>query len=80
LGGGVTLLQGTNGSRSSGSLFTWILSAAGEAVFRWYPAANARRDGQAFYVEAGVGYVHVFSMDSPQPGYIQPILGAGWRF
>jgi hypothetical protein len=80
LGGGITLLQGTN-NQSSGSFFTWMPSAAGEAVFRWYPAANGRQAGyNAFYIEAGAGYTHVFSADSPQPGYIRPVLGVGWRF
>jgi hypothetical protein len=80
LGGGITLLQGTN-SQSSGSIFTWMPSAAGEADFRWYPAANARQAGyNAFYCEIGLEYTHLFSSDSPQPGYIRPVLGAGWIF
>jgi hypothetical protein len=81
LGGGITFAWGTNNdSENADPFFTWILLAAGEIVFRWYPAANARQTGHAFYIEAGAGYTHVFSVDSPSPGYIKPILGVGWRF
>ncbi|MDR0404109.1 MAG: hypothetical protein LBH35_11055 [Treponema sp.] len=81
LGGGISLVWGTNGDGQH-SLFTWIPSASAEAALRWYPKApaNARWAGRGvFYVEAGAGYAHIFSVDSPRPGFIRPFLGAGWK-
>ncbi|MDR1373379.1 MAG: hypothetical protein LBJ24_00225 [Treponema sp.] len=33
-----------------------------------------------FYSELGVDYVHLFSRDTPQPGFFRPFLNAGLRF
>ncbi|MDR1904963.1 MAG: hypothetical protein LBQ88_22115 [Treponema sp.] len=33
-----------------------------------------------FFVEAGVDFVHMFTVDDPAPAYLRPFIGAGWRF
>jgi hypothetical protein len=33
-----------------------------------------------FFVEAGLDYIHFFTVDDPSPGYLRPFLGAGWQF
>jgi hypothetical protein len=84
LGGGVGLFYGTRDSGlSSGSIFTWVLSVDGGIAFRWYVKTiqNFRRKSpSSLYVEIGLEYGHFFAADSPQPGYIRPVLGLGWRF
>jgi hypothetical protein len=35
---------------------------------------------RSLFVEGGLEYVHMFSVDSPQPGYLRPFVGAGWQF
>jgi hypothetical protein len=35
---------------------------------------------RTFFFETGLEYTHTFSADSPQPGYIKPSFGAGWKF
>jgi hypothetical protein len=33
-----------------------------------------------FFVEAGLDFIHLFTVDNPSPGYLRPFVGAGWRF
>ncbi|GHV33262.1 hypothetical protein AGMMS4952_24970 [Spirochaetia bacterium] len=34
-----------------------------------------------FFIEAGVDFTHLLSLGDPsQPGYLQPVLNAGWQF
>ncbi|MDR1506870.1 MAG: hypothetical protein LBI67_07170 [Treponema sp.] len=46
--------------------------AAG-ASFQWFVR-------KPFFVEAGVNFAHLFTVDNPSPGYLQPFAGAGWQF
>jgi hypothetical protein len=50
-----------------------IPSASAGISFRWLVKAP-------FFVEAGADYFHLFSADATKPGYLRPLLGAGWRF
>jgi hypothetical protein len=34
-----------------------------------------------FFIEAGAVFTHILSADdSAQPGYLQPVVGAGWKW
>jgi hypothetical protein len=33
-----------------------------------------------FFLEAGLDYIHFFTVDDPSPGYLRPFLGLGWQF
>jgi hypothetical protein len=83
LGAGIHLLYGVSGgSQSSASIFTWLSSVNGGLSFRWIiPTIYNLKwvSYNSFYFEIGVEYTHVFSKDPP-PGYVKPILGAGWKF
>jgi hypothetical protein len=51
-----------------------LIPAAGiGASFQWFIK-------KPFFAELGLDFIHMFSVDDPQPGYIRPSLGAGWQF
>jgi hypothetical protein len=83
-GAGINFIHGTNsGNQNTGSIFTWVPSVSGGIAFRRFVhrILNSRQISyRIFYLELGVEYTHVFSADSPQPGYVKPALDAGWRF
>jgi hypothetical protein len=82
LGGGIGLLYRTRDD-GLGSIFTWVLSMDAGISFRWYAKMVQNFRWKAFntlYAEIGVDYGHLFTVDFPQPGYIRPVLGLGWRF
>jgi hypothetical protein len=83
-GAGINFMHGTNsGNQNTGSFFTWIPSISGGIAFRRFMQRiyNFRHVSyRTFYLEIGLEYTHVFSADFPQPGYVKPALGAGWRF
>jgi hypothetical protein len=33
-----------------------------------------------FFMEAGLDFTHLFSVDKPSPGYLRPFAGLGWQF
>jgi hypothetical protein len=33
-----------------------------------------------FFVEAGVDFIHLFTVDNPTPGYLRLFAGVGWQF
>ncbi|MDR1072562.1 MAG: hypothetical protein LBL45_02660 [Treponema sp.] len=33
-----------------------------------------------FFVEAGIDFTHLFTVDNPSPGYLRLFAGAGWQF
>jgi hypothetical protein len=84
LGAGINLIYGTNSdAQNEGSIFTWMPSVNGGIAFRWFVQGfqNFRWiTYRTLYFEIGVDYTHIFAADSPQPGYIRPFLGIGWRF
>jgi hypothetical protein len=47
--------------------------AAAGASFQWLVR-------KPFFVEIGLDYTHLFTVDDPSPGYLRPFLGAGWQF
>ncbi|MDR1286391.1 MAG: hypothetical protein LBK08_02170 [Treponema sp.] len=46
--------------------------AAG-ASFQWFVK-------KPFFVEAGLDFTHLITIDNPSPGYLRPFAGAGWQF
>jgi hypothetical protein len=82
LGVGANFFYGTREKEASQEpLSTWIWSISGGLSFRWYlPSANPSRwKTERNFLETGVEYTHMFSADSPQPGYLRPSFGFGWR-
>jgi hypothetical protein len=74
LGGGISFIYATNkNSQSSESIFTWMPSISAGLTLKWFIY-------KSLYVETGAEYVHIFSVDSPPPGYIKPVIGAGLAF
>jgi hypothetical protein len=61
------------GSVQSDPINTWITAANGGLSFQWYIR-------KPFYVNLGIDYVHLFSVDKPRPGFLRPYLEAGWHF
>jgi hypothetical protein len=53
---------------------TILIPAAALGVsFQWFVKKN-------FFVEAGLDFTHLFTVDNPSPGYLRPFAGVGWRF
>jgi hypothetical protein len=50
-----------------------IPAIAAGASFKWLVK-------KPFFAEAGFDFVHFFTVDNPQPGYLRPFAGAGWQF
>ncbi|WP_010261143.1 hypothetical protein [Treponema primitia] len=77
LGTGVTSISDFHFSYSGGNSqsFTGIYFSAGaEASFQWLIR-------KPFFVEAGLGFNHIFAInDQIQPGFIRPLISAGWQF
>jgi hypothetical protein len=57
----------------SDQINTWIPALNGGLSFQWHIH-------KPFHVNGGIDYVHLFSADSPQPGFLRPYIEAGWQF
>jgi hypothetical protein len=76
LGLGALLLQDFRFDYGNGgpTLDSSYLSPSAGLSFQWFVAGP-------FFVEAGAVFSHILSAeDSAQPGYLQPMLGAGWSW
>jgi hypothetical protein len=77
LGGGLSLLYDFHfeygGKRDGGYITTWIPSAHGGISFLWFYS-------QAFFVEIGADFMHLFSTDAMFLEFVRPSLGVGVRF
>lgn len=51
----------------------WIFTIGGGASFSWYILQN-------LYLDIGIDYSYLFSVDSPAPQYIIPALSVGFQF
>jgi hypothetical protein len=47
--------------------------AAAGASFQWFVR-------KPFFIEIGLNFTHLFTVDNPSPGYLQPFAGVGWQF
>jgi hypothetical protein len=75
-GVGTAFLSGLRfdyGGIQSDPLSSWSLSLDAGASFQWYVR-------KPLYLELGTDYVHIFSRDSPPPGFLSTFLEVGWRF
>jgi hypothetical protein len=55
-----------------------------EPITDWVPRLNvglslAWRFSARLYAEFGADYAHIFSLETPQIGYLRPFLNLGWR-
>jgi hypothetical protein len=77
LGGGISVaplrLVFDYGNYTSDPLTSWVPQAALGVSLEWKFTAF-------FYAELGADYVHLFSRDSPQPGFLLPFFNVGWKF
>ncbi|GHV92045.1 hypothetical protein AGMMS50268_25480 [Spirochaetia bacterium] len=77
LGGGISSMTDYRykyGSSDSETLLAYYVSAGGGASFLWYPVRH-------FFLELGFEFNHILTIkDTPQQGYIRPMIGAGARF
>lgn len=77
LGAGIVSILDFHFNYSSGSSQSFMglyFSAGAGASFQWLIR-------KPFFVEAGVSFNHVFAAnDKIQPGFIRPLIGAGWQF
>jgi hypothetical protein len=51
----------------------FIPTIAAGVSFQWFIK-------KPFFVEAGLDFAHLFTVDDPSPGYLRPFAGAGWQF
>jgi hypothetical protein len=61
------------GVTQSTPLNTWIPMVDGGLSFQWYVR-------KPFHLNFGADYVHLFSRDTPFPGFLRPYVEAGWQF
>jgi hypothetical protein len=77
LGGGISAaplrLVFDYGNYTSDPVTSWVPLAALGVSLEWRFTAS-------FYVELGTDYIHLFSRDTPQPGFLRPFLNVGWKF
>jgi hypothetical protein len=76
LGTGALLLRDFQFDYGNGgdTLDSSYLTPAAGLSFQWFVA-------EPFFVEAGAVFTHILSLnDASQPGYLQPMLGAGWKW
>ncbi|GHV35912.1 hypothetical protein AGMMS49546_00210 [Spirochaetia bacterium] len=77
LGGGISTVMDYRynyGAANSEPLLAYYVSAGGGASFQWYPVRH-------FFLELGLEFNHILTMkDTPQQGYIRPMIGTGARF
>ncbi|MDR1899413.1 MAG: hypothetical protein LBQ55_05340 [Treponema sp.] len=59
--------------RRKKDISTWIPLLDGGIFFQW-------NFHESFHAEIGAEYIHLLSVDRPQPGFLRPFLGAGWQF
>jgi hypothetical protein len=59
--------------RSKSDTLTWIPAIDAGLSFQWYVR-------KPFHVNFGLDYVHLFSVEKPQLGFLQPYVEAGWHF
>jgi hypothetical protein len=58
---------------TSEPLTSWVPLAALGVSLEW-------RFTTFLFAEIGADYVHLFSRDLPQPGFLRPFLNVGWQF
>jgi hypothetical protein len=77
LGAGITTAldyRYDNGNNGSASISSFYISAGAGASVQWFIHGP-------FFLELGIEYNHILTTaDSTQPGYLRPMLGAGFRF
>jgi hypothetical protein len=77
LGGGLAAaplgLKFDYGSYTSDPVTSWVPLAAIGASLEY-------RFSLPLYAELGASYEHLFSRDTPQPGFLRPFLNLGWKF
>jgi hypothetical protein len=76
IGGGVYSVLDYHFVFSTGEtepLTVLIPVVAAGASFQWFVR-------KPFFVEAGLDFTHLITVDNPSPGYFRPFAGAGWQF
>jgi hypothetical protein len=76
IGGGIYSVLDYHFSFPSGStdpLTVLIPAASAGASFQWFFR-------KSIFLETGLEYTHMFSVDNPMPGYLSIFLGIGWQF
>jgi hypothetical protein len=61
------------GAVKSDPVTTWFPSVNAGASFQWYPVKH-------FYLELGMDYLYLFTVDTPRLGSLKPGIGAGVQF
>ena len=76
LGGGAAIMQGFQYEYPVGSSYNVPLNIVPSAIFGLSGMVFINK---AFFVSAGADFIHVFSAETPAPGYIRPFLMGGIR-